>query len=79
MQGTEARNREREGERETEREKRRDRETQTQKKFGACSTSLSGGNQVGGLPPVVHNETDQTARLMTKQLSVKHTTALFNF
>ena len=44
-------------ERETEREKEteRDRETQREKKFGACSTSLSGGNQVDGLPPVVHN------------------------
>ena len=56
VQGTEARNRERERgrERETEREKRRDREAQTRTNFGACSTSLSGGNQVDGLPPVVH-------------------------
>ena len=46
MQGTEKRNR--------EQERERNRETQTQKKFRACSTSLSGGNQVDGLPPVVH-------------------------
>ena len=37
-----------------EKERERDRETRIQKKFGACSTSLSGGNQVDGLPPVVH-------------------------
>ena len=47
--------RERERERETEREKRRDREAQTQTNFGACSTSLSGGNQVDGLPPAPSN------------------------
>ena len=64
MQGTEKRNR--------EQERERNRETQTQKKFRACSTSLSGGNQVDGLPPVVHNETDQTARPMAKRLSVKY-------
>ena len=60
----------REGERERERE--RDRETRMQKKFGACSTSFSGGNQVDGVPPVLSDETDQTARPMTKRLSVKY-------
>ena len=34
------------------------------------STSSPGGNQVDGLPPVVNNETDQTARPMAKRLSV---------
>ena len=61
-----------ESERERERETDRDRETQTQNFFGACSTSLSGGNQVDGLPPVVHNETDQAASRMTKRASLKY-------
>ena len=44
-----------ENERETERERAEERQRDADtEKFGACSTSLSGGNQVGGLPPVVH-------------------------
>ena len=52
-QGAEKRNRERERERQRERKREGQRDADTEK-FGACSTSLSGGNQVDGLPPVVH-------------------------
>ena len=43
-----------------EKKKKRERGRETErrayrKSFAACSTSLSGGNQVDGLPPVVYN------------------------
>ena len=55
---------------ETERKEERGKETQAQKKFRACFTSVSGGNQVDGLPPVVHSREKDEIREkidMTKQ------------
>ena len=82
------RDREREKEREREergergkrkkgREKERQRKTKTNQKkgeakLGASSTSLPGGHQVDGVPPVLSSETDQTARPLTKRVSVKY-------